>query len=173
MNLRKSEKERQLSACINLGYNLSLEKFKKNIEVDLINNPSLKELLSEKANVFVSWAVKERVNYVADIFDEVNDFLNLRFGENRIRLYNYNVKLWYRLINEVFRRDNYTCRYCGRIGGKLEADHIIPFSKGGSDELDNLVTSCRTCNRQKKDKSITEFLNWKTANAKKNELLQP
>jgi 5-methylcytosine-specific restriction endonuclease McrA len=173
MNLRKSEKERQLSACINLGYNLSLEKFKKNIEVDLLNNPSLKELLSEKANVFVSWAVKERVNYVADIFDEVNDFLNLRFGENRIRLYNYNVKLWYRLINEVFRRDNYTCRYCGRIGGKLEADHIIPFSKGGSDELDNLVTSCRTCNRQKKDKSITEFLNWKTANAKKNELLQP
>lgn len=173
MNPRKTEKERQLSACIKLGYELSLEKFKRNIETDLLLNPSLRESLAEKVDVFISWAAKERVNYMPDIFDEVSDFLNLRFGENRIRLYNYNVKLWYRLIKQVFERDNYTCQYCGEIGGKLEADHIIPFSKGGSDELENLITSCRKCNRQKKDKSINEYLNWKTTNAEKNKLLQP
>lgn len=52
---------------------------------------------------------------------------------------------------EVFKRDNFTCRYCG---GKtpsvvLEADHVIPKSKGGEDTLENLVTSCFACNRGK------------------------
>lgn len=78
----------------------------------------------------------------------------------RVRMYNTNVKKWYKIIQQVFKRDNYTCKYCGVVGGKLEADHIIPFSKGGSDELDNLTTSCRRCNRQKKDKSLKEFKIW-------------
>lgn len=79
------------------------------------------------------------------------------------RLYSVNVKEWYRLIKEVFARDNYTCAYCGKVGGKLECDHIIPFSKGGTNELNNLTTSCRKCNRQKKDKSVEEFQAWRAA----------
>ena len=76
-------------------------------------------------------------------------------------MYNTNVKKWYSLRAKVFKRDNFTCQYCGKIGGKLEADHVVPFSKGGGDELSNLVTSCRKCNRQKKDKSKDEFMIWK------------
>lgn len=79
------------------------------------------------------------------------------------RMYNINVKEWYRIIKAVFKRDNYTCQYCGKVGGKLEADHIIPFSKGGTDDMDNLVTACRKCNRQKRDKSVEEFLKWREA----------
>lgn len=79
----------------------------------------------------------------------------------RARLYERNLKLWKRISNDVFERDNYTCCYCGKKGGILEADHIIPFSKGGSDNLDNLVTSCRKCNRQKKDKSVSDFKLWR------------
>lgn len=78
-------------------------------------------------------------------------------------MYNINVKEWYRIIKAVFKRDNYTCQYCGKVGGKLEADHIIPFSKGGTDDMDNLVTACRKCNRQKRDKSVEEFLKWREA----------
>ena len=77
------------------------------------------------------------------------------------RLFNINVKEWNRISKAVFKRDNYTCQYCGKVGGKLEVDHIFPFSKGGSDSLDNLTTSCQKCNRQKRDKSVDDFLKWR------------
>jgi hypothetical protein len=46
----------------------------------------------------------------------------------------------------VFRRDEYRCRICGRAGGNLHLDHVIPVCRGGSDKMDNLQTLCRTCN---------------------------
>ena len=52
---------------------------------------------------------------------------------------------------EVFKRDNFTCQYCGRKTPEviLELEHVIPLSKGGSDDFDNLTTSCFECNRGK------------------------
>jgi hypothetical protein len=52
---------------------------------------------------------------------------------------------------EVFNRDNFTCRYCGRKTPEviLELDHVIPLSKGRTGDLDNLTTSCFECNRGK------------------------
>lgn len=52
---------------------------------------------------------------------------------------------------EVFKKDNFTCQYCGRKTPEviLELEHVIPLSKGGTDELDNLTTSCFECNRGK------------------------
>lgn len=51
----------------------------------------------------------------------------------------------------VFKRDKFTCRYCGRNADTvvLEPDHIIPVSRGGTNEFDNLITSCFDCNRGK------------------------
>jgi len=54
---------------------------------------------------------------------------------------------------EVFKRDRFTCAYCG---GKppevvLHIDHITPVSKGGTNDLANLITSCRDCNLGKAD----------------------
>jgi hypothetical protein len=77
------------------------------------------------------------------------------------RMHNTNVKAWYAIRLEVFKRDNFTCVYCGKVGGKLEADHAIPFSKGGEDSMENLVTACRKCNRQKYNKSVEEFKEWR------------
>lgn len=76
----------------------------------------------------------------------------------RARMYAINVKKWMEIRKHVFRRDNFTCAYCGKVGGILEADHIVPFSKGGSDDIENLTTSCRKCNRRKRDKSAEEFI---------------
>ena len=55
---------------------------------------------------------------------------------------------------DVFRRDKYVCQYCGACGPKveLEIDHIIPVSRGGTDDINNLKTSCFKCNRGKGDK---------------------
>ena len=52
---------------------------------------------------------------------------------------------------EVFKRDGFTCRYCGKKTPAvvLEVDHIIPRSKGGEDEIENLATACFACNRGK------------------------
>lgn len=52
---------------------------------------------------------------------------------------------------EVFKKYNFTCQYCGRRTPEviLEIDHIIPKSRGGTDDIDNLTVSCFECNRGK------------------------
>ncbi len=57
----------------------------------------------------------------------------------------------------VLKRDNYTCKKCGRSPGKdqtteLEIDHIMPIAKNGTNHIDNLETLCHECNQGKKDK---------------------
>lgn len=56
----------------------------------------------------------------------------------------------------VLQRDNFTCQYCGAHGPGvvLEVDHIIPISKGGTSDMDNLITACFDCNRGKGDAMI-------------------
>lgn len=57
---------------------------------------------------------------------------------------------------EVFKRDKFTCQYCGSRLPEvvLECDHIDPKSKGGTDVYSNLVTSCFACNRGKSDREL-------------------
>jgi hypothetical protein len=51
----------------------------------------------------------------------------------------------------VFQRDIYQCCICHISGVRLEVDHILPVSKGGSDAFDNLQTLCVPCNRGKRN----------------------
>jgi hypothetical protein len=59
---------------------------------------------------------------------------------------------------EVFKRDRFTCSYCGGHPPDilLECDHVVPRAAGGSDEMDNLVTACQDCNRGKSDRLLDE-----------------
>lgn len=52
---------------------------------------------------------------------------------------------------EVFKRDKFTCQYCGQKAPDvvLECDHINPVAAGGEDDLLNLVTACFGCNSGK------------------------
>jgi 5-methylcytosine-specific restriction endonuclease McrA len=49
----------------------------------------------------------------------------------------------------VLARDNWTCQYCGDTRSKLTVDHVLPKSRGGGSDWDNIVTSCAPCNRRK------------------------
>lgn len=54
------------------------------------------------------------------------------------------------LRQEIFERDGYTCVICGSTEKEsLEIDHIMPISKGGKTEPDNLQTLCHDCNIRK------------------------
>lgn len=59
---------------------------------------------------------------------------------------------------EVFKRDRFTCSYCGKHPPEilLECDHIVPRAAGGSDEMENLTTACLDCNRGKADRMLEE-----------------
>jgi 5-methylcytosine-specific restriction endonuclease McrA len=53
----------------------------------------------------------------------------------------------------IYARDGHKCQYCGATR-KLTIDHVIPKSKGGSDDWDNLVVACSSCNIKKGDKYL-------------------
>ena len=59
---------------------------------------------------------------------------------------------------EVFKRDSFTCQYCGRQAPDvvLNCDHISPVAKGGDDNILNLVTSCFDCNSGKGDRTLDD-----------------
>ena len=57
---------------------------------------------------------------------------------------------------EVFRRDNYTCQYCGRHTMDLTIDHIVPRHMGGTQSWTNVVAACSTCNHRKGGRTLSE-----------------
>lgn len=59
---------------------------------------------------------------------------------------------------EVFKRDKFTCQYCGKSAPDvvLEIDHIKPVSKGGDNDIMNLVTACKDCNSGKSNRELSD-----------------
>ena len=65
---------------------------------------------------------------------------------------------WKSLRRYILYRDSYTCQYCGDKSGPFEADHVMPKSRGGTDEEKNLVCACRSCNRSKGGRTPEEWM---------------
>lgn len=59
---------------------------------------------------------------------------------------------------EVFKRDSFKCQYCGRSAPEvvLHVDHIRPVSKGGTNDIFNLITSCSDCNNGKGARKLSD-----------------
>lgn len=59
---------------------------------------------------------------------------------------------------EIFKRDGFTCQYCGQRPPEvvLEVDHIHPQSKGGTDDMLNLITACSACNNGKRAELLSD-----------------
>lgn len=69
-------------------------------------------------------------------------------------------------INYIFIRDNYKCCICNlsnedhliKYKTKLHLDHIIPSSKGGKTNIENIQLLCKSCNSKKSDKCNTTYI---------------
>jgi 5-methylcytosine-specific restriction endonuclease McrA len=61
---------------------------------------------------------------------------------------------WNRVRVVVLRRDNWTCVRCNKklVGSDATVDHRVPLARGGSNDLSNLQSMCRSCNSSKKDR---------------------
>ncbi len=57
---------------------------------------------------------------------------------------------------EVFKRDHYTCQYCGKESRQLTLDHVIPRYRGGQHTWENVVSACVPCNRRKAGRTPQE-----------------
>jgi len=62
----------------------------------------------------------------------------------------------------VYVRDDFTCAYCATKlpMKKLTYDHVMPRSRGGRTEWDNIVTACYACNAKKANKTPDEAGMW-------------
>jgi 5-methylcytosine-specific restriction enzyme A len=74
----------------------------------------------------------------------------------------------------IFERDNFTCVYCGKNSyednAKLIVEHIYPRSKGGQNDINNMITACSKCNGEKSAKllDIDNILKLWELSAKRN-----
>ena len=59
---------------------------------------------------------------------------------------------------EVFRRDNYTCRYCGNDKVPMTVDHVVLWEEGGPSIVDNLICSCKKCNNARSNMQYEDWL---------------
>jgi hypothetical protein len=119
-------------------------------------------LLADEANISPGEAERALEQYARlDLIERCGD-MAIVVGWKRIRassaLLRMPADLWRVVRALVFQRDDYTCRYCGERGGRLECDHILPVSRGGTDDLQNLTTACFACNRSKRAKTPEEWL---------------
>lgn len=67
----------------------------------------------------------------------------------------YGSAYYQRVRREVLQRDYFTCHYCGQEANTV--DHLIPISKGGTDEATNMVAACNKCNASKRDRMTPGF----------------
>lgn len=59
----------------------------------------------------------------------------------------------------VLTRDGFACVYCGRrlTEETVDLDHVVPRSRGGTDDPKNLAASCKRCNKSKGARTPQEW----------------
>jgi len=78
-------------------------------------------------------------------------------------------KISSKIIAKLLICQNNACYYCFEgFENYYEIEHIIPLSRGGTNEEINICLACRACNAQKGTKLIDEWYNTKTCRSKRN-----
>ena len=116
----------------------------------------------EEIETCIKWFVNEKMMEITnDIFMISNwsKYQNID-GLEKIQLQNRERQRKFRETkrnNLLLLTENTNCVYCGQEAKTI--DHIIPQSKGGKDEPNNVVKCCLSCNQKKTNKDLVQFLN--------------
>lgn len=71
--------------------------------------------------------------------------------------YQHGTLFGWEVWNYLLAKWGHRCAYCGATGVRLEQEHLIPRSRGGSDRITNLTIACRPCNERKGSRTAAEF----------------
>jgi 5-methylcytosine-specific restriction endonuclease McrA len=98
------------------------------------------------------------INATSFSIEKVKFDRHLVVGKNFLSLeYQHDSLLGYEIKEYLLEKWNYKCAYCGVNAKKLEIEHVVPRSRGGSDSIGNLVLACHKCNQNKGNKTAKEF----------------
>lgn len=129
--------------------NKLIKKYKYKDSFNLIANVKIYYLSPKGRNYYE----KKDVLYFDDLIYIYNQYKTIRNNKKIQEI--ERSKMSASIRYDVLRRDNYRCQICGATqfdGVKLHVDHIIPISKGGKTEMNNLRTLCDRCNLGKSNK---------------------
>jgi hypothetical protein len=65
-----------------------------------------------------------------------------------------------RISWNVYRRDKYKCRYCGRDDVPLTVDHLVLWEEGGPSIEENLVSACKKCNKKRGNMQYKDWIEY-------------
>ena len=118
-------------------------------------------LLEKKGDVYYLAPVlaqlsADELQQVCDVLERrITEYLDMRypFGDSNNDAVRGSIRY------QVLKTAGGRCELCGASSRdiQIDVDHIIPRSKGGTNEIDNLQALCRTCNAQKRDRDTTNI----------------
>lgn len=123
--------------------------------------------LLSKANNILNWTIRlKRLTPVSSIAIETAKFDIQKLKNPSIRGVEYQQGKMFGYIDKkayLLERENYCCIYCDIHASKvkMQIEHVVPKSKGGTDSINNLVLACESCNQAKGNLDLEVFLKGK------------
>jgi len=139
--------------CSDLGRRTTPEAKRKRLRAyylkrkDYINNRQkewCKKNPEKRKEIQRRWVLKNR--------DKMRFYSNLRHYREKFALGKVN----FEQVKSLYLKFPF-CYYC-KINKSNSIDHKIPLSKGGTNNIDNLVPACISCNSKKKDKTELDYM---------------